>query len=333
ASENDEKETETFDVNYFKTTETGTDGYRYKNGGIKMISIETGGKKFNVWTKRIGNNPKIKVLLLNGGPGLTHEYFECFESFFPENEIEFIYYDQLGCGNSDNPKDTNFWQLNRYVEEVEQVRQALDLGKDNFYLLGHSWGGILAMQYALKYQNNLKGLIISDMMSSCPEYGKYADDVLAKQMNPIALDSIQKLEAKKDFSNPRYMDLLMKNYYVEHICRIPLDKWPEPVSRSLAKVNSSLYVTMQGPSEFGIAGNLEKWDVKNELKKITVPTLCIGAQYDTMDPEHMKWMAAEVKNGTYLYCPNGSHMCMWDDQEIYMKGLIDFLKKSSEEKK
>ncbi|CAM3405543.1 proline iminopeptidase-family hydrolase [Flavobacterium chungbukense] len=300
-----------------------------KIGGIKIVQINTPKGKFNVWTKRIGNNPKIKLLLLNGGPGATHEYFECMESFLPSEGIEFIYYDQLGTGNSDNPNDPAFWDLSRYVEEVEQVRQALKLDKDNFYLLGHSWGGILAAQYALKYQKNLKGLIISNMMMSAIAYDKYADDVLAKQMDPKVLARIREIEKNKDFENPEYMKLLVPNFYSKHILRLDPNLWPEPVNRSFAKINQSLYVTMQGPSEFGLSGKLEKWDITKELPKITVPTLSIGAQYDTMDPEHMKWIATQVKNGTYLYCEKGSHMSMYDDQETYMKGLIKFLKETS----
>ena len=164
--------------NYFIKPDSGV-----QTGGIKIVSILTPKGKFNVWTKRFGNNPKIKLLLLNGGPGATHEYFECFENFLLPENVELIYYDQLGCGLSDNPKDTSMWDLGRFVEEVEQVRKALNLNKDNFYLLGHSWGGILAMQYALKYHDNLKGLIISNMMSSCPAYGKYAQEVLAPQFD------------------------------------------------------------------------------------------------------------------------------------------------------
>ncbi len=298
-----------------------------QNGGIKMIPITTPKGTFNVWTKRIGNNPKIKVLLLNGGPGATHEYFECFENFLPAEGIEFIYYDQIGCGNSDNPNDESMWDLARYVEEVEQVRIALGLDETNFYLLGHSWGGILAMEYSLKYQKHMKGLIISNMMSSCPEYGKYADEVLAKQMNPAVLAEIEKIEAAKDFANPRYMELLLPNFYEKHILRFPAKNWPEPVNRSFAKMNQSLYVTMQGPSEFGIAGKLEQWDRKGQLKDIAIPTLVIGAQHDTMDPKHMEEMAKLTPKGTYLYCENGSHMCMYDDQKTYFKGLISFLKK------
>lgn len=208
--------------------------------------------------------------------------------FFQKKEgIEFIYYDQLGTGFSDNPNDTTMWDLPRYVEEVEQVRVALHLNKENLYLLGHSWGGILAMQYALKYQNNLKGLVVSNMMVSCPKYGDYSK-VLEKQMNPDVLKTIKDLEAKKDYANPKYMELLMANFYNQHILRKPVNEWPEPVTRSSGRMNQSLYITMQGPSELGLSGKLTHWDVSKELKNIAVPTLVIGGKYDTMDPEYMK---------------------------------------------
>lgn len=297
-----------------------------QTGGVKVIPIETAKGTFNVWTKSIGNNPTIKLLLLNGGPGATHEYFESFENFLLPEGFEIIYYDQLGCGLSDDPKDTSMWDLGRFVEEVEQVRKALNLNKDNFYLLGHSWGGILGMQYALKYQDNLKGLIISNMMSSCPAYGKYAQEVLAPQFDQKVLDTIRQIEAKGDYDNPKYMELLMPNFYAKHVCRIPIDQWPEPVNRSFAKMNYSLYVTMQGPSEFGIAGKLKNWDVSKELPQIKTPTLTIGGTHDTMDPEHMKWMSTQVQNGRFLLCTEGSHMSMYDDQKNYFPGLINFIK-------
>jgi proline iminopeptidase len=314
------KQKETSKNTYFENPEKGV-----QTGGIKIIQIKTPKGTFNIWTKKIGNNPKMKVLLLNGGPGATHEYFECFESFMPAEGIEFIYYDQLGCGNSDNPNDTSMWDLPRYVEEVEQVRKALNLDKDNFYLLGHSWGGILALEYALKYQDHIKGLIISNMVASIPAYAKYAENVLAKQLKPDVLKEIRDLEAKSDYANPRYMELLLPNFYAEHICRIPLDQWPEPINRSFSKMNQSLYVTMQGPSEFGVSGKLLKWDRVADLNKLTVPTLTIGAKHDTMDPQEMKMMSEKVQNGSYLFCPNGSHMSMYDDQENYFKGLIKFV--------
>ncbi|MFL5740778.1 MAG: proline iminopeptidase-family hydrolase [Flavisolibacter sp.] len=306
---------------YFNYGDSGV-----QSGGVRMIPISTPVGNFKVWTKRIGNNPKIKVLLLHGGPAAGHEYMECFESFFPKEGIEFYEYDQLGSSYSDQPRDSSLWTIDHFVDEVEQVRQALHLDKDNFYLLGHSWGGILALEYALKHQDHLKGMIISNMMSSCLDYGKYSE-VLAKQMDPKVVSEIKGLEARKKYDDPRYEALLIPNFYNLHFCR--LNPWPEPVNRSFSHLNKEIYTMMQGPSEFGISGRLANWDRKADLPRITVPTLTVGARFDTMDPEHMKWMSTQVKNGTYLYCPNGSHMDMWDDQQTYMNGVIDWIKKVS----
>jgi len=225
-----------------------------------MIPITTPIGEFNVWTKRVGNNPRIKVLLLHGGPGATHEQFTSCDSYFPGAEIEYYYYDQLGSHYSNQPTDDSLWVTERFVEEVEQVRTALGLDNKNFYLLGQSWGGILATEYALKYQQNLKGLIISNMMMSAPDYGKYAKEVLGPQMKPEVLAEVLELEAKEDFENPKYEELLMKNYYVEHILRIPLEDWPEPILRTFNHLNHLVYTIMQGPSEFGIRGRLATWD-------------------------------------------------------------------------
>lgn len=304
---------------YFAPLDSGVQA-----GGVKMIEISTPKGKFKVWTKRIGNNPKIKVLLLHGGPAMTHEYMECFESFFPNEGFELIEYDQLGSYYSDQPKDSTLWTIPRFVDELEQVRVALGLNKDNFYVLGNSWGGILAMEYALKYQQNLKGLIVANMVSSAPEYGKYAEEVLAKQMKPEVLAELKAIEAKKEFANPRYMELLIPNFYKEHICR--LAEWPDALNRSLKHANSDIYVRMQGPSEFGISGLLANWDITKRLPEIYVPTLMVGAKYDTMDPKAMEKQSTLVKNGRYLYCPNGSHLAMWDDQQVFMQGVIKFIK-------
>jgi proline iminopeptidase len=296
------------------------------SGGVKMIPVSTPKGTFKVWTKRVGNNPTIKVLLLHGGPGMTHEYFEAFDSFFPGAGIEYYYYDQLGSYYSDQPNDSTLWELPRFVEEVEQVRQALGLTKDNFYLLGQSWGGILAMEYALKYQDNLKGLVISNMMASIPAYVEYAEKVLMPAMDQKVLAEVKALEAKKDYQNPRYMELLIPNHYVQHILRMPPEQWPNPVNRAFGHVNQAVYIPMQGPSELGASGKLAKWDRTKDLGQIKVPTLVIGAKYDTMDPKHMAWMATQLPKARYLECPEGSHLSLYDDQQTYFKGLIQFLK-------
>lgn len=297
-------------------------------GGIKMIPIATPVGNFKVWTKRVGNNPSIKVLLLHSGPGGTHEFFESFDGYFPNESIEYIYYDQLGSYYSDQPNDNRLWTNERFVEEVEQVRKALKLDNSNFYLLGQSWGGILAMEYALKYQKNLKGLIISNMMASAPAYNKYAEEVLGPKLDTSVFAQIKAFEKNKEYTNPKYMELLMNHYYTEHILRKPVNQWPESINRAFKHLNPAVYVYMQGPSEFGITGDatLKNWDVTQRLKTISVPTLAIGAQHDTMDPKHMEWIANEVQNGRYLHCPDGSHLSQYDDQKHYFPGVIQFLK-------
>jgi len=270
------------------------------SGGVKMIPIATPKGTFRVWTKRIGNNPRAKVLLLHGGPAATHEYFEAFDSFLPGAGVEYYYYDQLGSAFSDQPADDTLWDLPRFVEEVEQVRTALHL-------------------------DHLKGLVISNMMSSIPAYNEYAKRVLMPAMDPKVLAEVQRLEASGQYSSPRYMELLVPNFYAQHILRMPPDQWPDPVNRAFKRLNEKIYVQMQGPSEMGASGTLAGWDRTADLGRIAVPTLVIGARYDTMDPAHMAKMAGQVKKGRYLFCANGSHLAMYDDQKTYFDGLTAFV--------
>lgn len=303
---------------YFARVDSGV-----QTAGIKMIPIKTPVGEFKVWTKRFGNNPRIKILLLHGGPAMTHEYMEAFESFFPQEGFEFYEYDQLGSYYSDQPKDSSLWTVEHFVEEVEQVRKAIGADEKNFYVLGNSWGGMLGMEYALKYQQHMKGLIICNMMASIPAYEKY-NGVLRSQMRKSLVDSLQAYETLGKYKDTTYQRLVFDEYYTKHLCRLP--EWPDPVLRTFKHANEEIYVMMQGPSEFKVGGRLLTWDRSKDLDKITVPTLTVGAKYDTMDPEYMKWMSTQLKNGKYLYCPNGSHLCMWDDQKVFMEGVIKFIK-------
>ncbi len=295
------------------------------SGGVKVVPVDTPNGKFRVWTKRVGNNPDVKVLLLHGGPGGTHEYLEAFDSYLPASGIEYYYYDQLGSYYSDQPDIPELWDIQRFVDEVEQVRQALGLHRQNFYLYGQSWGGILALEYALKYQEHLKGMIISNMMSSMPAYNEYAAKVLIPSMDQAVLADIKNMEAEEDFENPRYMELLMQHHYVHHVLRMPHDQWPDPVNRAFKHLNPKVYIPMQGPSELGASGKLAKWDRSSDLQNVTVPTLVVGSRHDTMDPEHMAWMARQIPKSRYLFCPDGSHMALYDDQEVYFGGLVQFI--------
>lgn len=300
------------------------------SGGARSIPIETAHGHFNVWTKRCGDNPRVKLLLLHGGPGCTSEYFECFDSYLPQAGVEYYHYDQLGSHRSSQPDIPDLWETGRFVDEVEQVRRALGLDSGNFFLLGHSWGGILALEYALKHQQHLKGLIISNMMSSFPAYNRYARETIMPAIPAAVLAEIQALEAAGEYENPRYMELLIPHHYEQHVLRIPHAQWPDPVQRAFAHLNPKIYVPMQGPSELGGSGKLENWDRTADLLHIRVPTLTIGAAHDTMDPKHMAAMARSMPQGRHLHCPDGSHMAMYDDQAVYVSGLLDFLRDVAE---
>lgn len=294
------------------------------SGGVRMIPVTTPSGPFKVWTKRVGNNPDVKLLGLHGGPGVTHEYLEAFDSWLPGAGIEYYHYDQLGSTFSDQPDDPTLWTIDRFVDEVEQVRTALGLGPDNFYLYGQSWGGILAIEYALAHPGALKGLVISNMMASIPEYNAYAEAVLLPEMDPAAVLEIKAMEAEGRTSEPRYEELLQP-HYERHVLRMPSPDWPDPVVRTFAHLNPDIYVPMQGPSELGASGALVAWDRFEDLAGIDVPTLVIGATHDTMDPVHLRAMADKLPQGAYLHCPDGSHLAMYDDQQVYMQGLISWL--------
>lgn len=288
-----------------------------RTAGIRMVPVVGG--KYKVWTKCIGSGP-IKVLLLHGGPGFSHEYLEAMESFLPQAGIQIYYYDQLGCNNSDHPSDTSLWTLPRYLQEVEEVRRGL--GLDNFVLYGHSWGGILAMEYALNYQQHLRGLVISDMTAGTKSYLKRTA-ALKLQLPPAKLARLNALEAKQDYDSPEYEKIMMEDLYPKMICRT--HPWPNSVDRAFAHFNQTIYVQMQGKSEFLVTGNLKNWERWDRLHEIKVKALTIGARYDEMDPEDMKKMATLMPNASSVICENGSHLCMWDDQAFYFKNLINFL--------
>jgi proline iminopeptidase len=287
--------------------------------GIRMVPVVGG--KYKVWTKRMGRGP-LKVLLLHGGPGFTHDYLEAMESFLPEAGIEMYYYDQLGVGNSDTPDDPALWTLPRYMAEVEEVRRGL--GLDHFVLYGHSWGSMLAIEYALNYQQHLRGLVLSNMTAGMGSYLKRTGAIKQQLLTPEQRATMDKLEAAKDYENPEYQKILMETLYPQMLCR--LDPWPEPVMRAFRIGNQKIYNQMQGKSEFEVTGNLKDWERWDRLHEIKVKTLTIGAAHDEMDPDDIVKMAKLMPNAKSAICPNGSHLCMWDDQEVYFRHLLGFLR-------
>ena len=288
-----------------------------KTGGVQMVQVDD---KYHVWTKRVGSGP-ITVLTLHGGPGCTHEYLECFEDFLPQQGIQFVYYDQLGSAYSDQPDDPSLWTVERFREEVEQVRAALEL--EQFYLFGHSWGGMLGIEYALKYQRHLKGLIISNMTASIPAYVA-SITTLRQQLPPAVIRTLEKYEATGEYSAPEYEETMFKQIYTRYICR--LDPWPEPLVRMFRHLSTPVYHTMQGPNEFVVTGTFKNWDRWNELPQITVPTLLSVGRFDTMRVADIEKMGALIPSARVVICEQGSHCSLYDDQQTYFRDLLAFIK-------
>ena len=287
-----------------------------KMEGAEFIRLDNG---YRVWTKRVGEGP-IKILTLHGGPGGTHEYMECFEEFFPKDQYQIIFYDQLGSYYSDQPDDSSLWTIERFCEEIEQVRQAL--GLENFYLFGQSFGGLLAMEYALKYQHHLKGLIVSNMTGSVKSYEIYINELRSK-LPRLIQDRLKVYEEVEDFLNPEYVKVMFDEIYSLHVCR--LKTWPDALVRTFDHINPKIYQFIQGPNEFVVTGNCKNWDRWNDLSKITVPTLLICGRYDTMNPHDIEKMGTLIPQSVVKICENGSHVAMYDDQENYFQALHAFL--------
>ncbi|MFX1681116.1 proline iminopeptidase-family hydrolase [Mitsuaria sp. CC2] len=289
-----------------------------RTAGVRLVPVVGG--KYKVWTKRVGSG-KTKILLLHGGPAFSHEYLEAMAAFLPEAGYEIYFYDQLGVNNSDQPEDPTLWTLPRYLEEVEEVRRAL--GLEQFVLFGHSWGGVLAMEYALKHPKVLKGLVVSNMVAGMQAYLKHVNHLKETLLPAPLLARLNALEAARDFDNPEYEQIILEHLYTKIICR--LDPWPDALMRSFKHLNKAIYVQMQGPSEFEVSGNLKDWELWDRLKDIRTRTLLLGARHDTMDPEDIRRMATLMPNAKAAICPDGSHLAMWDDQAVYFGHLLRFL--------
>jgi len=217
-----------------------------------------------------------------------------------------IYYDQLGCGASDRPDDDALYTVARFVDEVEQVRRAFDLGPGNFYLFGHSWGGILGLEYALAHGEQLKGLMIANVMASIPEFNRYLMQLLAR-----------------DFGVPPDHPEAVQRYYARYLCRqVP---WPDFVERAFAQVNPRVAQPLRGTDPFLIGGELERWDRTADLPRVSVPTLVIHGGDDTAELEHMQALATRVQRGQFLLCPESRHTPFLDEPELFSRGVNRFL--------
>lgn len=259
------------------------------------------------------------VFCLNGGPGLPCDYLRDSHSCLVDQGYRVVAFDQLGTGSSDRPTDTGLWSIERYVEETETVRKALDLGK--VHLLGHSWGGWLAIDYALKYKQNLKTLILEDTVADMPHLVSELER-LRSALGSETVAMMQKHEAEGTLDHPEYMAAVtILNY--RHVCRLP--EWPAPVRRSLDDWNMGPYMTMQGPNEFLYTGNLKDWNRVPDLPQIDLPVLITVGEFDELTPACAMRMKNALPNALLCVFRNASHMPFYENPDAYYPAVTDFL--------
>ena len=299
------------------STYQNVDSNVIKTGGVRLIALKNG---YHVWTQQIGNSP-TKVLLLHGGPGFSSVGFTCFQDFFPTAHIEYILYDQLGCGMSDHPNDTSLWNIPRYVDEIEEVRQALHL--DSFYLYGWDFGGQLAQEYAIKYPSHLKGLILSNTDASIPIYIHYTDSLYKVIYNQIKDYDLPKGDKNIYKDGLTYKDTAEMIYYETHICR--LKPWPAPVILNYKNISQPVYITMCGSNEYSLRGNTRNWSVLDKIKNIQCPTLILGGKYDETPIYELTEMANAIPHSKLVVFNNSGRWSMYNEQKPYFDTLINFI--------
>ena len=272
-----------------------------------------------VWYQIVGaDRSGIPVMCLHGGPGMTHDYLENLSDLARDRPV--VFYDQLGSGRSERPADESLWTVDRFVEELVAVREAL--GLQRVHLFGNSWGGWLALQYALDRRPQLASLILSSSPPSVPRWIADCADLRAELDQPVRA-VLDRHEAAGYFSCPEYQ-WAITHFYRKHLCRV--DPWPDCVERTFAGMSDEVYRTMWGPSEFGpVTGRLRDWDVTDRLARIQAPTLVTGGRYDEARPDHLAILAAGVTGSEMVIFEDSSHMAFIEEQQPYLQTIEGFL--------
>lgn len=270
-----------------------------------------------VWYQVMGSGDMIPLLVLHGGPGFPHNYLKPLEKL--SNDRPIVFYDQLGCGNSDRPEDLNLWRTERFIEELVQVRQTLNL--DHVHILGHSWGSMLATDYALTQPEGLLSLILASPALSIPQW---MEDVTAlrKQLPSEVQNVLDRNEAAGTTDSEEYEAAVME-FYRLHVCR--LDPWPEEVEQTFAGAGLQVYNTMWGPSEFYMTGNLANYDRTNRLPELIVPTLFTCGRYDEAPPHTTTWYQSLISQAEIAIFEQSSHTPHLEEMERYIQVARDFL--------
>lgn len=274
----------------------------------------TGGR---VWYRIVGTGDAVPLLILHGGPGVPHDYLEALEGL--ANERPIVFYDQLGCGKSDRPENTSLWRLERFVEEVSQVRQALQL--NHIHLFGHSWGTMLATDYALTHPPGLVSLILAGPILSNTRY--LAELQRLRRQLPTELQAaLDHHEQAGTYDDEDYQAALAV-FYKKHLS--PIDPPLESSDRAAAGANGTIYQTMWGPSEFVVNGNLRGYERTDRLHELTLPILFTCGRQDLTTPEATSWYQSMLRTSEMVVFEASAHGPHDEERALYLQTVRHFL--------
>ena len=277
----------------------------------------------NVWYRVAGDGPGVPLLTLHGGPGTGHDYMEPLQSLGDERPV--VFYDQLGCGKSDIPDDLSLYALPRFVAEVDAVRRAL--GLDRIHLLGHSWGGMLAIEYMVGKPSGVVSLTLASAPSSTRAFEASARGLLAGLPDDVR-QTIERCEAAGTTDDPSYQAASLL-FMTKHVYRGE-QPWPDALMRTVANhAASPAYEHMWGTSEFNPTGNLKEWDREADVAGISVPTLVTCGRHDEDTPEAAGAMQSRIPGSEFAIFENSSHMAHMEEPGEFDRVLRDFLRRAA----
>jgi proline-specific peptidase len=277
---------------------------------------------YRTWYRIVGELPapsdKLPLLVLHGGPGFPHDYLEDLARLADDGRTV-VFYDQIGCGKSDHPDDSALWVIDTFVEEVSAVRDAL--GLDQVHLLGHSWGGWLALEYALGRPGGLASLVLASAGASLPAFA--AETRRLKESLPADVqETIDRHEAEGTTDDDAYTEATMA-YYTQWVCRLD-PPWPEHLMRSFNNLNHEIYGTMQGP-EWHVTGNLKDWDVSARLGELELPVLVTSGRHDEVTPALVQPLVDGIAGAESVVFEKSAHFAMAEEPDRYREVLDSFL--------
>jgi proline iminopeptidase len=259
------------------------------------------------------------LLCVNGGPGLPCEYLRDSHSALVDRGYRVVIHDQLGTGRSDRPTDKSLWTLKRYVEEIEAVRDALELGR--VHLLGHSWGTWLGFEYLLRYRGVAKTFVCAngsaEIQLNLRDINRYRT-----ALGPETVAMMELHEAEGTTDHPEYQAAItILNY--RHFCR--LKSWPVSLRHSVDDLNMEIYGSLWGPNEFTCTGPLKSWDRLADIHEIEQPCLVLCGRYDETPPESAARICGRLRNSQLRVFDNSSHTPFFEEPERYLETLTEFL--------